>query len=339
MRILQICNSLSEGGLEIYFTRLVNSLSAHQVWVQCRKGSFVDRSATGRKLYSVRGIRGIPSLQIVHVHRSKDLWKGILAKSLTHAALLSTNHMGSRVWKRDPLHRFLYSHVDHVLAVSDAVRCELLTCLPLQTDKLSVLHLAVDCGEFTKERKTESGSVVIGCSSRIEPSKGQRELVLAFNAIADDYPSARLTLAGKVMNQRYFQELQAMRGDRVSHVGALPDIKPFLHELDIYVLPSHGEAFGLSLCEAMACGLPCIAYCDRGTKEIIENGRSGILVDRRDSHGLEKALRMLIGDRAMRRRLGEEARRRVESMFNWELHVTRLMQLYERFGYQRRWVR
>jgi len=334
MRILQICNSVSRGGLEIYFARLINSLSSSQgkphgeIWVHCRKGSLIDERVMGIKLHSLREVRTIPAPHVIHVHRSADLWRGVLIKELTGANLLFTNHMGSTVSKKDPFHRLLYSRVNHVLAISDAVRLELLECLPIESNRLDVLHLGVDLKEFRRRETRKSDSVVIGCTSRIEPEKGQRELVMAFNRLADEYPTARLQFAGGVTDRRYYEELQKVKMDRVDFVGVLEDVKQFLERLDIYVFPSHGEAFGLGLCEAMAFELPCIACRERGAKEIVEDGRSGILIEKGSIEELEKALRMLMSDQQLRKKVGRAARKRVESSFSWELHLQKLTGYY-----------
>lgn len=338
MRILQICDSASWGGLEIYFVRLVNSLGSlleelgGEVLVYCRRGSSIDRRTRYSKLYSLKEIGNVPSVDIVHIHRSADLWKGVLIKELVHASLLFTNHMGSKVWKKDPFHRLIYSKVDHILAISNTVRAELLNCLPVESRRISVLHLGVNQEEFRRKGKRKSDSMLIGCTSRIEPAKGQRELILAFNRVAKDYPTARLELAGKVMSRSYYEELQRIKTDGISFLGTLEDVRPFLEKLDIYVFPSHGEAFGLALCEAMAFELPCIAYKERGPKEIIKNGRSGILVEKGNIGELEEALRMLIENPFLRRRFGREARKRIESKFNWRKHIDELLGYYEYFG-------
>lgn len=320
--------------MEIYFLRLINTLSklseglGGEVWVHCTKGSFIDKRIVSSKLYSLREIHKISSPHLIHVHRSADLWKGVLIKELTHATLLYTNHMGSKVSKKDPFHWLVYSRVDHILAISDAVRRELLRCLPVGPDRLSVLYLGVDLDYFRRSPRRESDSILIGCSSRIEPQKGQREVVLAFNRLANDYPTARLELAGRVMDRSYYDELQVLKNDRVKFIGVLEDVRPFLESLDIYAFPSHGEAFGLALCEAMALELPCVAYRERSTPEIIEDGKSGILVDKEDIEGLERALRMLIENRILRKKLGKRARKRVELNFDWTQHIEKLMDVY-----------
>jgi glycosyltransferase involved in cell wall biosynthesis len=280
------------------------------------------------KLYSLQEIRTIPAPDVIHVHRSADLWRSVVIKELTRAHLLFTNHMGSTVSKKDPFHRLLYSRVNHILAISDAVRLELLKCLPIESRRLDVLHLGVDLKAFRREERRESASIAIGCTSRIEPEKGQRELIMAFNRIADEYPNARLRFAGGVTDQRYFEELQKVKTDRVDFIGVLEDVKQFLEKLDIYVFPSHGEAFGLALCEAMALELPCIACRERGTKEIVEDGTSGILVRKGSIEELENALRMLMSSRQLRRKLGRAARKRVESNFCWEMHLRKLTDYY-----------
>ena len=76
--------------------------------------------------------------------------------------------------------------------------------------------------------------------------------------------------------------------------------------------------------------LPCIAYGERGVKEIIENGRNGVLVDRGDPSLLAAGLRRLLEDPEWRKSLGTEARRSVQERFSWKVHLEGVMEAYRR---------
>jgi len=83
--------------------------------------------------------------------------------------------------------------------------------------------------------------------------------------------------------------------------------------------------------EAMACQLPVIATNVGGIPEVIEDEKTGILVDSKDTSGLEKAINLLIQDEGLRRRLGENSRKIVEEKFTREKNASHLIKIYRNF--------
>jgi glycosyltransferase involved in cell wall biosynthesis len=101
---------------------------------------------------------------------------------------------------------------------------------------------------------------------------------------------------------------------------------------DIFVLPSHEEGFSNALLEAMAAQLAVIATAVGGNPDAIVDEESGILVRPRDARALAAALKRLAGEPALRRRLGEAARARVEERFSLERCVAHYERLYRGIG-------
>ena len=100
---------------------------------------------------------------------------------------------------------------------------------------------------------------------------------------------------------------------------------------DLLAFPSvWHEPFGIPIVEAMACGLPVVATRGGGVPEIIEDGETGILVERGDAAALAQGIIRLLGDDALRARMGRAGRRRAVERFSWETVAENLLACYER---------
>jgi len=118
--------------------------------------------------------------------------------------------------------------------------------------------------------------------------------------------------------------------DKVIFTGNCFDLNAITNALDICVSTSPYEPFGRNIIEAMACAKPFIAFDAGGPQEIIENGVSGILVEPKNSRVLAERIIELIADPALRKTLGKNARRRVESFFGIDTHARSIEALYKK---------
>lgn len=105
----------------------------------------------------------------------------------------------------------------------------------------------------------------------------------------------------------------------------------FLSNADIFVFPTYydNECFPLVLLEAMEHGLPCISTNEGGISDIIENGKSGIIVKRQNAESLACAIETLINDREMRQRMGNEGRRLFETHFTLPVFEKRIKEILD----------
>lgn len=167
------------------------------------------------------------------------------------------------------------------------------------------------------------------------PSKGYVELLAAVQTLLDEGVDIAATFAGEVVDARvHARALASVRHpDRIRFVGPVdkPAKAALLRESDALALPSYydNEAHPLVLLEAMAAGLAVVATHHVAIPEIVVDGETGLLVQRRDVDALTHALRVLAGDPAARRRMGAAARARYLERFTVARWAARMGRIFE----------
>lgn len=157
----------------------------------------------------------------------------------------------------------------------------------------------------------ERGSERVVAMGRLEPTKGFDLLIRAFARIAEARPSWTLRIFGDGPEHAALASAIERHGlaGRVTLAGRTDDAAGAFRAADLFVLSSRYEGFPNALCEAMATGLPVIAFdCASGPSEIVRDGTDGVLVPPGDVEGLARELLRLTGDPALRRELGARAR-------------------------------
>jgi glycosyltransferase involved in cell wall biosynthesis len=175
------------------------------------------------------------------------------------------------------------------------------------------------------------GRVVVGIVGRLQPWKRQDLLIEAVaDAAAQGQNVHALVVGGDAygLSPDYAPRLRALAEQvgpgRVTFAGQVADVAPYVQLMDVLVNASAEEPFGLVLIEAMAAGKPVVAFDSGGPSEIVEDGVSGNLLRGEPRAALTASLVTLANDPALRRRLGEGARRRWEQRYTAELFAERL---------------
>lgn len=246
---------------------------------------------------------------------------------------------------------------DLILGCSNHVTDNIRRRFPEVAERCHSLHNGVDARFLEIESRPEvSGSVLF--VGRLSPEKGVHVLIEAFRQVADKH-DIQLTLVGPsdlppkhfvdpfrrdplfADLGRYFsrpktfladlREQAAKCGGRVHFVGRLANAR-IVDQLATgavfcFVSLWH-EPFGIPMIEAMAAGLPVIATRAGAAPEIVEDGKTGLLVERGDTAGLAVALERLLSRPDERKRMGESGRERVRQHFLWDQVVDRLERLY-----------
>jgi phosphatidyl-myo-inositol dimannoside synthase len=161
--------------------------------------------------------------------------------------------------------------------------------------------------------------------------KGQKELIALWPRVRRALPGAELWIVGGGEGRGELTELARQAGvaDAVVFPGEVSDARlaRLYAASDLYAMPSWGEGFGLVFAEAMAHGLPCIASRLDAGAEVVADGETGLLVDPQDPNELYGALLRLLGDPALRARLGAAGRRRARELYSFERFAGRLTAL------------
>jgi glycosyltransferase involved in cell wall biosynthesis len=243
-----------------------------------------------------------------------------------------------------------------MIAVSQAVRknfCGRLT--PFLKNRTTVILNAIDQKDFcvTGDNREEirtglslgGDDFAIGIVGQLTPRKGQMELLEAFAKLTRRVPRAVLVIAGAAIFNRdgeYEHLLRSTAGrlgisDRVKMLGARKDVPEIMRALDLLVVNSRREPFGLVACEAMACGTPVLATACDGLPEIIDHQRNGWLVPFGDEQALVNSLAFLAEHADVRRGLVVAAGKDVAQRFTMERYLIELQKFYREHARQSDW--
>lgn len=181
----------------------------------------------------------------------------------------------------------------------------------------------------------DGGRPIIACASRASPEKGVDCLLRAFDLLRRGYrggaPPVLVYIGdGPALGGYWAAREQMESSEDIFLTGYQPAAASLLAGADICVVPSVGpEAFGLTVLEAMGQARPVIGSAVGGIPEVIEDGVSGVLVPPADPAALAGALKRLLADSELRKRLGVAARKRASELFTVDAQVTAIVKLVE----------
>lgn len=239
--------------------------------------------------------------------------------------------------------RFLSGNATRLACISEAVAAQ----FPDRA-KVRVIHDALPAeefpapghgggAEFRARHGIPAGAPLAVIAGRIKlKRKGQETFVAAAALLKDRFPAARFVIAGAPFagNEDHLATLQRMAAesglaDRVIFTGELADVAEAFDACDVAVTASGTpEPFGLVTIEAMAMARPVVGTNIGGTPEIIDDGRTGLLVPPSDPAAMATALGRLFSDSALRAAMGQAARARFLAQFEFEPHYAKLLALY-----------
>jgi glycosyltransferase involved in cell wall biosynthesis len=183
-----------------------------------------------------------------------------------------------------------------------------------------------------RQLTSTADEAVVGIVGRLQPWKGQHRFIRAIAELRRrGYPVRGLVVGGNSHNLSpgYDVALRRLALDSsvaqfVTFTGHVADPARYIRTMDVLVNASRQEPFGIVVLEAMALGVPVVAAAGSGPGEIVESGRSGVLLDSVDETSIANGLELLLSDRRLRRRLGEAGRSHIRAKFSAETMCRRL---------------
>lgn len=297
--------------------------------------------------------------ELVHTHTWYANLGGHLAKMLHGIPHVMTAHSLEplRPWKAEQLgggyelsswaERTAIEAADAVIAVSGAMREDILGCYPaLDPEKVHVVHNGIDTELYRPDHGTDALERIgldpsrpyVLFVGRITRQKGVPHLL---RAVRDIDPAAQVVLcAGAPDTPEIDQEFRELFGELsrvrdgvfwIPRMLPRPEVIQLLTHAALFVCPSVYEPLGIVNLEAMACGTPVVASAVGGIPEVVDDGRTGLLVPAGDGFeaGLARAMDSVLGDPEAARRMGEAGRERAVGEFGWDAVARRTVRLYE----------
>ncbi len=214
----------------------------------------------------------------------------------------------------------LWSRLVTVVAVSEAVKKQLLK-IGVKEKNLKVIYNGVDVSgcEFMPAVKNFRTNFSVGTVCRLHHEKGVEFLLKAIKIAKEFIPTLRLVVIGDGPERQNLIWLtkQLEIYDSVLFVGFQGNIEGWVKDFDIFVLPSvEKEAFGIVSLNALACGKPVVATRVGGIPEVVEDGKTGLLVEPKSAEEIARAIVNLHRHPEIRREMGVRGRKTVEEKFS-----------------------
>lgn len=257
--------------------------------------------------------------------------------------LEETSDPQNRSWKGNLLMIFFSKLADKVIGVSEAVTEEYLKSkLKLPVKKVVLINNGValprKCNRVEIERAKENWEIdkndfVIGTIGRMLDDSNKRfsDLIRAFAAFSKGKKCVKLLLVGegreKVGYQSLVEELKIT--DKVIFAGYQSDVSLFYQLMDVFALVSRNESFGLVLAEAMLNKLPVIATKVGGMKYIVDDRKSGFLVEPFQIKEIQEKLEIFYTDESLRKQMGEAGYFKAMKEYTEENYVQKINDLYK----------
>ncbi|MEW5692961.1 MAG: glycosyltransferase family 4 protein [Candidatus Hydrogenedentota bacterium] len=365
MKVLQISFSKSYGGMERYMVEVSKGLIKNGVEVKaiCRKDTMLENALFDENIpyfslnpinyIDVRTVMKLKEIyqninpDIIHSHTSCDLGLIIPASWLCGEKpyVVFTMHMDTHYSKHDLYHELLFRKLKKIFAITDRVKKEVMDSWPVSSGIVKTLYNGCDVDEFNK-RAGKGGLLrkrfdipldykIVGIVGRLEKPKGQDTFIEACAYVKREIDKVKFVVIGgddrkgePFLNYLKDRVKELQMSDDVYFTGRVANVAGFLKDLDIFVMLSHCEAFGLVILEAFSLKKPVIATSTGGVQEIVSDSVDGLLVPPNEPFLTKDAIIRLLNDETLRNKLSENGYHKVKTHFEMKDKIYEVMNEY-----------
>ena len=272
---------------------------------------------------------------VVHTHLVVSNILGVLVAKILGVPVISTVHNVNQ-WRgtfKRFLDRLLYPLRDCTIAVSHEVGKDLKR-VGVYMEKVKVINNGVYAKGFISDEKSDS-KFIIGFVSRIVPRKGHKIFFKSLHNLNKIYNNLSAWIVGDGF---YMDELvcfvKDLKLNNVVFMGKRLDVDRIFARCDVSLLPSKREGLPIAVLESLAVGVPVIVSNIDANIEVVEHGKVGLVMEKRDHEQLSKLLSLSIDNPALRRRLGRNAVTKIKRFFSLERISDSLVTLYSKLTHQ-----
>jgi glycosyltransferase involved in cell wall biosynthesis len=297
-------------------------------------GEYAARILAAAKIFQLTQNR---SFDVVHANEAHAVTAAWLAGAQRRAAFLISRRVGYPLGKgRVALAR--YKAAQRIVAISQWV-AERLVASGAPKEELVVVYEGVEMralpdAEARRQARARwrvaDETVLLGSVGVLLPDKGHELLIRALALLRVEFPDCKLLLAGAGPSKVMLEQLAGELGvsEMVIFAGFVADIETVYTALDVFLFPSFFEGLGTSLLAAMSYEIPSVAFDCCAFGEIIENGKSGSLVETGNVEEIVKAVSRLLRDREFARAMGLAGRERIAEKFSSTRMVEEMSKVY-----------
>lgn len=302
-----------------------------------------------RGFWQLRKILREGMFDIVHTHTSVGGFLGrIAAKSVGIPCVIWTIHgwafnysYGTFVQRRffKTIEKFLDRFTDHYVAVSRNMLEVGIQTRVTTSEKVSVIYHGIEADKYEirdrhsslrKELGIGEDIPIVGNIGRIEPQKAVDDFLKAAKSVKNQIPNAKFLVVGDGPLRNDMERLSiqlGIEGD-VIFTGWKKNVKEYMDVMDVVCIPSLWEALPFLLLEAMAMKKPIVATSVGGIPEVVDNGKTGILIPPSRPEDMARAIINLIGNKRIAEEMGEAGKQRVRQLFSIEQMIMHYEKLY-----------
>jgi glycosyltransferase involved in cell wall biosynthesis len=282
-------------------------------------------------------------INVLHCHQYTPFVYGALAAAFTETSVVFTEHgrffPDRRRLKRVWANRLLRLLTDDITAISAATGKALTVYEGLPKDRIRIIYNGID---VCKARAATADGLkaalgipedasVLGTIARLDAIKNHPMMIEGLRFVHRKHPNTYLLIVGdgeeRARIERQVSELEL--GRHVILTGYRQDAAVFYQVMDLFLLTSRSEGTAMTLLEAMANGVPCIATDVGGNAEVVKDRETGAIVRSNDPLMLAETIDQLLDNRMLREEMGRAGRKRFEDEFTVERMVKEYQRVYD----------